>query len=80
MLLRDRKIAGAALDVFTEEPLAEDSPFWDLDNVIVSPHMSGDFVEHLDMVAAAFFENLKRYRSGEPMLNVIDKKAGFSLD
>jgi len=78
--LRDRKIAGAALDVFTEEPLAEDSPFWDLDNVIVSPHMSGDFVEHLDVVAAAFLENLKRYRSGEPMLNVVDKKAGFSLD
>lgn len=78
--LRDGKIAGAALDVFTEEPLSEYSPFWDLDNVIVSPHMSGDFHEHLDVVAAAFLENLKRYRSGEPMLNIIDKRAGFSLD
>ncbi len=78
--LRDGKIAGAALDVFTEEPLSEDSPFWDMDNVIVSPHMSGDFYEHGDVVAAAFLENLKRYRSGEPMLNVIDKRAGFSLD
>lgn len=67
--LHDGTIAGAALDVFTEEPLPEDSPFWDLDNVIVSPHMS-----------AAFLENLKRYRIGEPMLNVIDKRAGFSLD
>ena len=78
--LRDGKIAGAALDVFTEEPLSKNSSFWNLDNVIVSPHMSGDFNEHLDVVAAAFLENLKRYRSGEPMLNVIDKRAGFSLE
>ena len=78
--LRNGQIAGAALDVFTKEPLPQDSPLWDMDNVIVSPHMSGDFHEHGDVVAAAFFENLKRYRSGEPMLNVIDKRAGFSLD
>lgn len=78
--LRNGTIAGAALDVFTEEPLPESSPLWDMDNVIVSPHMSGDFHEHLDVVAAAFFENLRRYRNGEPMLNVIDKKAGFSLE
>ena len=78
--LRDGKIAGAALDVFTEEPLSEDSPFWDMHNVIVSPHMSADFYEHLDVVAAAFLENLERYRSGVPLLNVIDKRAGFSLE
>jgi phosphoglycerate dehydrogenase-like enzyme len=78
--LRDGVIAGAALDVFTEEPLSESSPFWDMDNVIVSPHMSADFHEHLHVVAATFFENLKRYRNGEPMLNVIDKRAGFSLN
>lgn len=78
--LRNGTIAGAALDVFTEEPLPEDSPLWDLHNVIVSPHMSGDFHEHLDVVAAAFFDNLRRYRGGLPMLNVIDKKAGFSLE
>ena len=75
--LRDGQIAGAALDVFTEEPLGQDSSLWDMENVVVSPHMSGDFHEHGEVVAAAFFENLKRYRSGEPMLNMIDKKVGF---
>lgn len=78
--LRDGQIAGAALDVFTEEPLGQDSPLWDMENVIVSPHMSGDFHEHGEVVAAAFFENLKRYRNGEPLLNMIDKKTGFSSD
>tara|TARA_B100000676_G_scaffold309415_1_gene372916 strand:+ start:561 stop:1532 length:972 start_codon:yes stop_codon:yes gene_type:complete len=76
--LRDGTIAGAALDVFTREPLPQESPLWDMDNVIVSPHMSGDFHEHGEVVAAGFFENLRRFRNGEPMLNVIDKKAGFA--
>lgn len=78
--LREGTIAGAALDVFTREPLPGDSPLWDMENVIVSPHMSGDFHEHLDVVAAAFLENLARFRSGQPLLNVVDKKAGFALD
>ena len=77
--LRDGQIAGAALDVYTEEPLPIESPLWSMDNVIVSPHMSGDFYEHYDVMAAAFLDNLKRYRSGAPMLNIIDKRAGFSL-
>lgn len=75
--LRDGKIAGAALDVFVEEPLPKDSPLWDMENVIVSPHMSGDFHEHLDVVADAFYDNLRRFRRGEPLLSVVDKREGF---
>ena len=78
--LRTGQIAGAALDVFAEEPLPVDNPLWVMDNVIVSPHMCGDFYEHYKVIAETFLENLGRYRSGEPMLNVIDKTAGFAVD
>lgn len=76
--LQDGHIAGAALDVFTDEPLPDESPLWSMDNVIVSPHMSGDFHESLEVMAEAFFENLKRFRNGDPLLNIIDKTAGFA--
>ena len=78
--LKTQQIAGAALDVYTEEPLPADNPLWGMDNVIVSPHMSGDFYEHYDVMAQIFLDNLDRYRNGKPMLNIIDKKAGFSLE
>ena len=78
--LRNGQIAGAALDVYTEEPLSVESPLWGMDNVIVSPHMSGDFYEHYQVMADTFLRNLQHYRSAEPMENVIDKRAGFSLD
>ena len=76
--LRDGHIAGAALDVFTDEPLPDESPLWRMDNVIVSPHMCGDFHASLAVMANAFFENLKRFRNGDPLLNIIDKTAGFA--
>ena len=78
--LRAGQIAGAALDVFTEEPLPADNPLWRMKNVIVSPHMCGDFYEHYAVMAETFLDNLRRYRSGEPLLNVIDKTAGFAVD
>jgi phosphoglycerate dehydrogenase-like enzyme len=74
---RSRRIAGAALDVFETEPLPAESELWAMDNVIVSPHMSGDFVGHNLRMAQAFIENLQRYRSGEPLANVVDKSLGF---
>lgn len=77
--LRKGQIAGAALDVFTNEPLPDESPLWRMDNVIVSPHMCGDFHESLAVMADAFFENLKRFRKGDPLANIIDKTAGFAL-
>ncbi len=71
-------IAGAALDVFTEEPLAQDSPLWAEDNLIVSPHMSGDFAGHRQALADLFLDNLARFHRGEPLCNLVDKRLGFA--
>ena len=70
-------IAGAGLDVFTEEPLPSASPLWEMENVFVSPHMSGDFQGHKKAMADLFVENFRRYRAGEPLVNVVDKRLGF---
>ncbi len=75
--LRAGEIGGAALDVFDEEPLPADHPLWTLPNVIVSPHMSGDFVGWLDALVALFGENFDRWLAHEPLLNEVDKRAGF---
>ncbi|MGH7599875.1 MAG: D-2-hydroxyacid dehydrogenase [bacterium] len=76
-LLQERKIAGAVLDVFQTEPLPEDHPFWRLENVFVTPHISGNFVEYVDRVGEQFAENLARYVRGEPLLNVFDKEREY---
>jgi phosphoglycerate dehydrogenase-like enzyme len=70
-------IAGAALDVFVEEPLPPESPFWTAPNCLVSPHMSGDYAEFETAMAGQFIENWHRYRAGEPLLNLVDKGLGF---
>ena len=70
-------IAGAGLDVFAEEPLPAASPLWEMDNVFVSPHMSGDTRGCDTDMAGVFIENFRRYRAGEPLLNVVDKRLGF---
>lgn len=75
--LREGRIAGAALDVVAAEPLARDSPLWDLPGVIVSPHMSGDTVGWRRALADVFTTNLARYRAGEPLHNVVDKSLGY---
>jgi phosphoglycerate dehydrogenase-like enzyme len=75
--LRDGRIASAALDVFETEPLPRRSPLWDLPNVIVSPHMSGDVLGWGEELVALFAENLDRYRTGRPLLNVVDKRLGY---
>jgi phosphoglycerate dehydrogenase-like enzyme len=76
--LKAGHIAGAALDVFAEEPLPAVSPLWDAPNLIVSPHMSGDTHDFREVVAAQFVDNLRRYASGEPLVNLIDKARGFA--
>ena len=73
-----REIAGAALDVFVTEPLPADSPLWSRPDVIVSPHMSGDYYGWDSDVAALFIDNFRRYRAGEPLRNMIDKQHGFA--
>jgi phosphoglycerate dehydrogenase-like enzyme len=75
--LRAQRIAGAALDVFVDEPLPPDSPFWTLPNVLITPHTSGFRPDHWDAVADLFSENLRRFIVGEPLLNVVDKQAGY---
>ena len=76
-LLRERKIAGAVLDVFQNEPLPAAHPFWQLENVLVTPHISGNFEEYVERVGEQFAEDLARYLRGEALLNVVDKKRGY---
>lgn len=71
--LRSHSIAGAALDVFATEPLPEDHPFWTMEQVLVSPHMSGDRLGWERAVVECFAENLRRWLAGEKLLNVVDK-------
>ncbi len=75
--LREGRIAGAALDVFEEEPLPPESPLWDMPNVIVCPHMSGDVAGWEADFANVFYDNVHRWLRGEPLLNVVDKHLGF---
>ena len=67
--LRGHRIAGAALDVFDEEPLPRDSPLWAMENVIVSPHVAGFTPGYDERVLDLFGENLRRYLTGEELLN-----------
>jgi phosphoglycerate dehydrogenase-like enzyme len=75
--LKAKDIAGAALDVFEEEPLPEDSPLWAMENVIISPHVAG-ISRHLEEETLALFvENLNRYLSELPLYNRIDVDKGY---
>ena len=75
--LRDGRIGGAVLDTFREEPLPPTSPFYDLPNVIVTPHTSWSSGRVLDRSVELFCDNLRRYAAGEPLLNVVDPTAGY---
>ncbi len=70
-------IAGAALDVFDTEPLPVDSPLWSMPNVLVSPHMSGDYTGFENVMMAVFTDNLRRWQRGEPLHNVVDPAVGY---
>jgi len=72
-----RTLGGAALDVFEHEPLSPDSPLWTLPNVLITPHMAGFRRDHWNAVTTLFAENLRRFESGQPLLNVVDKEAGY---
>jgi phosphoglycerate dehydrogenase-like enzyme len=75
--LRDGKIAGAGLDVFETEPLPADSPLWQMENVILTPHVSGGTPHYFARTAALFSENLKRYLNGQPLHNRYDPARGY---
>ncbi|MGB8876138.1 MAG: D-2-hydroxyacid dehydrogenase [Solirubrobacteraceae bacterium] len=72
--LRSGAIAGAALDVFATEPLPPEHPFWAMDQVVVSPHMSGDRIGWEREVVSRFADNLRRWLAGEELRNVVDKR------
>ncbi|MCU0570843.1 MAG: D-2-hydroxyacid dehydrogenase [Oculatellaceae cyanobacterium Prado106] len=74
-VLQTRSIGGAVLDVFDQEPLATDSPFWELPNVIVTPHIAGPY----DAVfcTQSFLQNLERYRSGQKLNHVVNYEHGY---
>ncbi len=75
--LREGWIGGAALDVFTEEPLPPDSPLWGMENVIITPHNSWSTPRLTEREALIFLENFRRYLAGEPLLNVVDRTLGY---
>jgi phosphoglycerate dehydrogenase-like enzyme len=75
--LRAGKLAGAGLDVFEEEPLPETSPLWDLDNVILTPHVAGVTPLYYQRTAALFADNLARFLAGEPLANRFDPARGY---
>lgn len=71
------RIAGAGLDVFEEEPLPAGSPLWNLDNVIISPHVSGNNADYNQKATALFIENLKRYQEKKPLYNRVERELGY---
>ncbi len=75
--LEEGWIGGAGLDVHAQTPLLGTSPFFDLPNVILTPHMSGVSQGYAVRITALFCENLRRYIDGQPLLNIVDKQAGY---
>ena len=75
--LSENKIKGAALDVFDEEPLPRGHPFYQLENVLLSPHCADHTPDWLDNAMRFFISQFERLRREEPLLNVVDKKLGY---
>ena len=75
--LRRGQIAGAAVDVFAEEPPPTGHPLYGVDHAIVSPHVSGFLPSYDDKCTDLFAENLRRYLAGEPLLNLVDRARGY---
>ncbi len=75
--LRGGRLAGAALDVFPVEPLPESSPLWEMPNVMLSPHLAGASPHYLERAVGLFCQNLQRYLSDRPLLNVYDPQRGY---
>ncbi len=75
--LAERRIQGAAIDVFAEEPPREGQPLYALDDALVSPHVSGFVASYDDRCTELFAENLRRYLAGTPLLNLVDRAKGY---
>jgi D-2-hydroxyacid dehydrogenase (NADP+) len=75
--LRNHRIGGAALDVFEQEPLPGDSPLWDLENLLLTPHTAGLTDKLWERHFVLISENLRRYLAHQPLLAVVDKTKGY---
>ncbi|MEB3366288.1 D-2-hydroxyacid dehydrogenase [Saccharopolyspora mangrovi] len=75
--LQQHQLAGAALDVFDTEPLPTNSPLWEMPNVLISPHMSGDTLGWTDELVELFLTNLHAFTHGTDLRNVVDKHRGY---
>jgi len=75
--LSKKRIKGAALDVFDTEPLPEGHPFYKLENVLLSPHCADHTPDWLDRAMRFFLAQFERFRKGEPLKNVVDKRLGY---
>ena len=75
--LREKKIGGAALDVFPKEPLAAESPLWDVPGLLITPHTAALTDKLWERHYALFSENLRRYLNGQELLGVVDKGKGY---
>src|ERR1700761_5125812 len=71
--LKQQRIAGAALDVFADEPLPPDSPFWSLPNVFITPHVGGYIIEYEDFIMPLIVDNMRLFLAGRPdeMQNIV---------
>jgi phosphoglycerate dehydrogenase-like enzyme len=76
-VLRDKRIRGAGLDVFEQEPLPESSELWQLPNVLILPHVSATTPRFWDRQSDLIIENFQRYLNGQPLRNVVDKQQGY---
>lgn len=76
-MLREGKLAGAAFDVFEQEPLPKDSPLWDTPNLWITPHIAGGFPGLVDFALEEFAENVARIERGESPVHVVNRKEGY---
>ena len=77
LALQEGKLAGAALDVFEQEPLPSTSPLWNMDNVILTPHIAGSSAHYTERVSAIFYHNVRAILDGTEMMNVVDLTEGY---
>jgi phosphoglycerate dehydrogenase-like enzyme len=75
--LEEKRIAGAGLDVFTQEPLPAESKLWALPNVILTPHIAGAMPDYSVHTTEIFCDNLARFLAGKKLKNIVDKKIGY---
>jgi phosphoglycerate dehydrogenase-like enzyme len=75
--LEQGHFAGAALDVFDQEPLPEASPLWTMDNVIITPHIAGSSEHYVERAAPIFYHNIKQFLEGQPLMNLVNLQEGY---